>query len=175
MLKYYFKLIEHHKEVFGSEEPCSFNELLFMVEAPQHLSNVDIWKYSTLCSLEDFPKYIRSPEFKLNKEEVDVYPFHELLFCIFRGDYLFPLIFLKVDNEFKCIEGKHRLRLVSLCHELNIEVPKFPVIKVEHVETRETTRYPEKYEEWLDYMRANSIRTKAKLTKKTIEGMIKWD
>jgi hypothetical protein len=90
-----------------------------------------------------------------------------------RGDFCSPLIFLKVEDGFKCIEGKHRIRLISLCYETNIELPNFPVIRVEHVETRNMPRYPKNYSVWLDYMKKHSVREKAYLTKRAIKGIMK--
>jgi hypothetical protein len=157
----YFKLINHHEEIFGKKEPCSFFELLFMVEAPHHISGINIYNFVERVDSSQLDKLSMSCKSfgrKLSNDDVEAYPYYEILLSILSGNFLSPLTFIeKDDGVFHVIEGKHRARLIGLCEKLNIVIKDIPIIRCKFIEKRTDIIIPEKYGEWLRYQRDNSF------------------
>jgi len=179
MLKRYYKVNKFHKEIFKSEELCSYNELLFMVEAPKEISGIDIWRYTESVPLKECNDYpdisVKDSHYRLTKKEVSEYPYYEMFISMYSGNFISPLIFMKQDVGLVCIEGKHRMRIASLLAMTGLVMFKdFPAIIVEHCETREAPRYPEKYGEWINWIHENSWREKYKLAEQAFKEL-KWD
>lgn len=157
----YYKVQSYHREIFGTDEPCSLSELLFAVEAPSSMSGLDIYKFVEMINVEDLSSYYfpeKPCSFKINQDEHKDYPFYELFLLMWYGYKIYPLIFrLSINAEENqylfCIEGRHRLGLLMLYKMLAPEVyqkrvGQIPIIIVEASGFKDTERYPEKHGEF---------------------------
>lgn len=173
----YYIVNKYHEKIFGKPDKVSYYELLFAVEAPQFFSGINIWRY---CDRVPIAEVLRSVA-KISNDELTKpcvpYPFYDLFSQIWTGDLRSPLIFKGFRGESVCIEGRHRLRLLTLFYNENPEVfekriGNIPIVFVEEVEGESEKNLPEKYNEWARWLSDNNIITDSKRKKAIYEKFL---
>ena len=167
----YYKLRKFHKEIFGTDDFCSHYELLFMAEAPQRISGINIWDYVEYIDMKDICK---GQDRKLTREDSDGYPYYEIfLLNMWKREDVPPSVFYEIPNSkfLRCIEGKHRMRVYHLLYNADNKlfervVGKVPGIVVREYETRDVKKEPTKYGEFLNWIKQASRREEAMMLRK---------
>ena len=176
---FFYTVRKHHKEIFKKDSPVSFFELLYMVEAPQSFTRLNIWEYVERIPVLSLNYYYKPGakirDYKLTEGELKQYPYYELFMDLYRGLPSCPLIFQEVeDGSLRVIEGAHRLRLLVLFYILRNRWPEIPGVVVRAVAgNNEDYRQTEDYRVWIEWLRKNSLSNTVKNQKELFNEFIR--
>lgn len=176
-----YKVRRHHKEIIGTEEPCSFYQLLYVVEAPMSFTGINIWEYVERISVEDLKAYYNSDTpintYQLSRDECKQYPYYELFWNMNQNLIQHPLIVEQSTEQLFVLEGRHRLRLMILFSIFQHRYLEIPCIIVEKTEKQDDRAYrnTDAYLFWTTWLHKNNFPQVAKQARDVFTKFVKDD
>lgn len=167
----YYKITKDHEKICLSNEPCSFHELLFYVEAPREMTGLDIMQYVQYFDIKDYGNLIKDVKQNsfhgliLRDSDLKNYNWYDLFSYLSEGFFKIPVIVSKEKDRYFLVEGRHRMKLLNLMYLSKIEeyveiTKKIPAIIVEHVGDF-PMKQPEGYGKFESWLAEHSFNKKA--------------